>query len=129
MVTLQLMSYSEIEGLSSLGRIKKLLDGAKDDKIVLLQGRLKPEEEAELIKTTMESINKEFKGIELAVINPTKSKENGLAKIRSDVINAVLGDRQGFTLVGPANVIKAIKKNPDQIQLMMDRSKKSKKRK
>ena len=123
------MSYSEIEGLSSLGRIKKLLDGAKDDKIVLLQGRLKPEEEAELIKTTMESINKEFKGIELAVVNPTKSKENGLAKVRSDIINAVLGDRQGFTLVGPANVIKAIKKNPDQIQLMMDKSRKSKKRK
>ncbi len=129
MVTLQLMSYSEIEGLSSLGRIKKLLDGAKDDKIVLLQGRLKPEEEAELIKTTMESINKEFRGIELAVVNPTKSKENGLAKVRSDIINAVLGDRQGFTLVGPANVIKAIKKNPDQIQLMMDKSRKSKKRK
>ncbi|HME87307.1 MAG TPA: DUF2073 domain-containing protein [Candidatus Nanoarchaeia archaeon] len=128
MVTLQLMSYSEIEGLSSLGRIKKLLDCAKDNKIVLLQGRLKAEEEAELIKTTMEAINKDFKGIELAVINPGKSKEGGFSKIKNDFINVVLGDRQGFTLVGPANVIKAIKKNPDQIQLMMDKSKSKKRR-
>jgi hypothetical protein len=128
MVTLRLMPYSEIEGLSSLGRIKKLLDIAKDDQVVLLQGRLKPEEETELIKTTMEQINKEFKGIELAVVNPGKSKEGGFSKIKNDLINAVLGDRQGFTLVGPANIIKTIKKNPDQIQLMMDRHRKKKRK-
>lgn len=124
MVTLQLMPYSEIEGLSSLGKIRKLLDGAKHDTVVLLQGRLKPEEETELIKVTMEKINKEFRGIELAVVNPGKSKEEGFAKIKSDVINAILGDRQGFTLVGPANVVKAIKKNPDRIQLMMNKARK-----
>jgi len=124
MVTLQLMPYSEIEGLSSLGKIRKLLDGAKNDTVVLLQGRLKPEEETELIKVTMEKINKEFRGIELAVVRPKESKEEGFAKIKSDLINAVLGDRQGFTLIGPANVVKAIKKNPDRIQLMMNKSKK-----
>ncbi len=124
MVTLQLMPYSEIDGLSSIGRIRKLLDAAKDDTVVLLQGRLKTEEETELIKATMEKINKEFKGIELAVIKPGKTKEGGFAAIRNDIINAVLGDRQGFTLVGPANIVKAIKKDPDRIQLMMNRSRK-----
>jgi hypothetical protein len=124
MVTLQLMPYSEIEGLSSVGRIRKLLDVAKNDTIVLLQGRLKPEEETELIKATMEKINKEFKGIELAVVKPGKTHESGFAKLRSDIINNILGDRQGFTLVGPANVVKAIKKNPDRIQLMMNKARK-----
>ncbi len=123
MVTLQLMPYSEIEGLTSVGKIRKLLEGARNDTVVLLQGRLKPEEEAELIKVTMEKINKEFKGIELAVVKPGKSHETGFAKIKSDLINSVLGDRQGFTLIGPANVVKAIKKNPDRIQLMMNRAK------
>ncbi|HIH39380.1 TPA: DUF2073 domain-containing protein [Candidatus Woesearchaeota archaeon] len=124
MVTLQLMPYSQIEGLSSLGRIRKLLDVAKDDTVVLLQGRLKPEEETELIKATMEKINKDFKGIELAVVKPGKTKEGGFASIKNDIINAVLGDRQGFTLVGPANIVKAIKKDPDRIQLMMNKSRK-----
>ncbi len=54
MLTLQFIPYSEISDLSSVGRIRKLLGLAKENKIVLLQGRLKKEEEAELIKTTME---------------------------------------------------------------------------
>ena len=70
MLTLQFVPYASIESLSSLGRIKKLLKMAEKNKIVLLEGRLKKEEEAELIKTTMEEINEEFKGIELAVIYP-----------------------------------------------------------
>ena len=76
----------------------------------------------------MEKINKDFKGIELAVVKPGKTTEGGFAKIKNDVINAVLGERQGFTLVGPANIVKAIKKDPDRIQLMMDRSSKKKRR-
>ena len=44
MLTLQFVPYGEIENLSSKNRIEKLLDIVKQDKIVLLQGRLKPEE-------------------------------------------------------------------------------------
>ena len=51
-LTLTFIPYSEIENLSSLGRIRKILNAAKADSIVLLEGRLKKEEEAELIKTT-----------------------------------------------------------------------------
>ncbi len=58
MVTLQFVPYTEIESLSSVGRIRKLLNIAKQDKIVLLQGRLRKEEETELIKATMEEPNK-----------------------------------------------------------------------
>ena len=51
MVTLSFMPYSEIEGLSSVGRIRKLLNIAKENKIVLLQGRLKKEEETTAVLT------------------------------------------------------------------------------
>lgn len=118
MVTLQLLPYTEIEGLTSVGRIRKLLNIAKENKIVLLQGRLRKEEETELIKTTMEEINKEFKGIELAVIHPALSKLSGFQKLKNDMVSAVLGDRQGLTIIGPASVVKAIKKDPNKIELM-----------
>ncbi len=117
MVTLQFIPYTEIESLSSIGRIKKLLTIAKQNKIVLLQGRLKREEETELIKTTMEEINKEFRGIELAVINPAQASLEGFNKFKNDVFSFVLGDRQGLTIIGPANVVKAISKDPDKIEL------------
>ena len=126
MVTLQLLPYTEIEGLSSVGRIRKLLNIAKQDKIVLLQGRLRKEEETELIKVTMEEINKEFKGIELAVINPANNQLSGFQKLKNDMIGAVLGDRQGLTIIGPASVVKAIKKDPNKIELLTSEKKKRK---
>lgn len=124
MVTLQLVPYTEIESLTSVGRIRKLLNIAKENKIVLLQGRLKKEEEAELIKATMEEIDKAFKGIELAVINPAASGNlTGFQKFRSNVVTSLLGDRQGLTVIGPATVVRKIKKDPNKIELMTSEAK------
>ena len=128
MVTLQLIPYSQIETLTSVGRIRKLLNIAKDNKIVLLQGRLKKEEEAELIKATMEEISPEFKGIELAVINPNENL-TGFRKLKGSFANLILGNRQGMTVIGPANIVKKIKKDPDKIELFTRESKKRKRKK
>ncbi len=117
MVTIQFVPYTEIENMSGLGRIRKLLNIAKANKIVLLQGRLRKEEEAELIKTTMEEIDKKFKGIELAVINPSQTAKDGLQKFKYDMINMFFGDTQGLTIIGPSSVVKSIKKDPNKIEL------------
>ncbi|MFH0978099.1 MAG: DUF2073 domain-containing protein [Candidatus Woesearchaeota archaeon] len=118
MITLQFVPYSEIEHLSSLGRIRKLLNIAKENKIVLLEGRLKKEEEKELIKVTMEEINEEFRGIELAVIEPKSKPEGGLSKLKKGVIDIILGERTGLTIIGPASIVKEIKKDPTKIELL-----------
>jgi hypothetical protein len=128
MVTLQLVPYAEIEALTSVGRIRKLLNIAKENKIVLLQGRLRKEEETELIKATMEEIDDVFKGIELAVINPSSSNLTGFQKLRSNVITTLLGDRQGLTVIGPATIIRKIKKDPNKIELFTQDSKKARKK-
>jgi len=121
LVTLRILPYSEVEHLSSLGRIRKILNIAKENKIVLMQGRLRKEEETELIKTTMEEIDKTFKGIELAVIYPNENKESGLFEnIKNGIINTLLGDRQGLTIVGPATIVKQIKKDPKKIELLTE---------
>jgi hypothetical protein len=118
MITLQFVPYSEIENISSVGRIRKLLNIAKENKIVLLEGRLKKEEEKELIKATMEEINDGFKGIELAVIEPRSKTDSNLSKLKKGFIEMLLGERMGLTIVGPANVVKEIKKDPTKIELM-----------
>ena len=116
-LVLQFVPYSEIEDLGPARRVNKLLDIAKQNKIVLLEGRLKKEEEKDLIEITMEEVDNKFKGIELAVISPQK-KDRGLFKgMKSGMISMLLGDRQGFTIIGPATIIKQIKKDPDKIEL------------
>ncbi len=128
-LTLQFIPYTEIESLSGLGRIRKLLNAVKENKIVLLQGRLRKEEEAELIKTTMEEINKDFKGIELAVVYPNTDNMDSVKKLRHKFINALLGDRQGLTIIGPASIVKEIKKDPNKIQLLTSEAKTKKPKK
>ncbi len=128
-LTLHFMPYSEIEFLTSSNRIRKIIGLVKENKIVLLQGRLRDQEEAELIKNTMESINQSFKGIELAVIDPQLKNADILNKIRANVINAILGDRQGLTIIGPAAVVKEIKKDPNKIELLTNDAANKKKKK
>ena len=131
MLTLQFVPYHEIEILSSAKRIKKLMDIVKQNKIILLEGRLKKEEEKDLIEITMEEIDDKFKGIELSVIYPEKKDAIWYRKIKHGIFNVILGDRQGFTIIGPATVIKDIKKDPDKIMLYTDdkASKKMRKKK
>ena len=117
MVTFQFIPYTEVENLSSAKRVNKLLNIVKDEKIVIMEGRLKKEEEADLIEITMEEISPIFKGIELSVIYPDKNKQDAKQRIRGIFANLLLGDRQGLTIIGPATIVKKIEKNPDKIEL------------
>jgi hypothetical protein len=126
MITFQIVPYSDIENLSSVGRIRKLLNITKDNKIVLLQGKLKKDEEKELIKATMEEINNEFKGIELATIEDNSEEQR--FNLRKTLANVLLGDRQGITIIGPASIVTEIKRDPSKIELLTNEKKERRKR-
>ncbi len=117
MLTLQFVPYSDIEDLSIDERIKKILGIVKDEKIIVMEGRLRKSEEAELIKATMEKINSKFKGIEISVVYPENRGATLGKKFKSTLAELLLGERQGLTVIGPASLIKEIKKDPDKIQL------------
>ena len=129
MVTLQFVPYNEIADLGSARRVKKLIDIVKENKIVLLQGRLKKEEETDLIAIAMEEFGEKFKGIELAVINPESKEHSGIKKVRNNFFGFLLGDRQGLTVIGPASIVTEIKKDPNKIELFTKEAKKNRKKK
>ena len=124
MLSFQFVPYSEIRSLDSDQRIRKLLRLVKSHNIILINGKLKSKEEAELIRITMESINKDFKGIEIGSIEPKK-----VNKIKQGLMKLLFNEEEGFTIIGPATVIKEIKQNPGKLQLYMQETKKSRKRK
>lgn len=127
MLTLQYMPYAEIEALESEERVTKILEVVKQNRIVLLEGRLSKGEETELIKQTMESIDDEFKGIEIGTIDP--SAKEGVAfleKVKKSMVNMLIGDRLGVTIIGPASIVKEIKQDPEKIQVFTEIGKKKK---
>ena len=92
-----------------------------DDRILLLQGRLKPEEEADLIEETMKKIgkSKKFKGIELAVFSPKSVNLPIMMLIRKKLADFLIGGQDNLTVIGPASIIREIKKDPTKMQLLL----------
>ncbi len=122
-LTLQFVQFSEIENLNSIERIKRLLKIVLQNKLILLQGRLKAEEEARLIEDTMVLIGtvKGFKGIELAVLSPNEKKMPIKSKVKHRIAKLLIGEQDAVTLIGPASIVREIKKDPTKIQLLLNK--------
>ena len=128
MLTLQFVPYHEIGRLSSDSRVRKLLNLVKEDKIVLMQGRLKPEEETNLIEKTMEDVSKDFSGIELCTIFPDNKNIGFFDKFKRGFANMLIGYKEGITIIGPATIVKEIKRDPNKVMLLTNYKIKRKKR-
>ncbi len=85
--------------LSQRDKVRMIIERVKKKSILVLEERLKPEEQAELIKETMLEIDfKEFNGIELVTFN-------GDSK------------RGKITVVAPSDIVE-VRKEQDLISLM-----------
>jgi hypothetical protein len=121
--SIQFMPYSEIRDLDSNERIRKILDIILGSNILILQGKLGAEEETRLIGDTMAMIGhvKNFRGIELAVIG-SNGDGGFFSKIRSNIVNTISGgDIGAVTIIGPATIVKEIKRNPKKIELLLNK--------
>lgn len=120
-LSLQIMPFSEVESLGIAERVKKILKLVLDNKIVILQGRLRPEEEARLIEDTMALVDhiKKFQGIELAVVEPNIRNQSLFTKAKYGFAKILVGDSNALTIIGPASLIREIKKDPSKIDLFL----------
>jgi len=118
-LSMQIVPFSEVKELGIPQRVKKILSLILNNKIVVLQGRLRSEEEARLIEDTMALVDhvKNFKGIELAVIEPNIKNAGFFVKMKYGLAKSLIGDTSSMTVIGPASVIKEIKRDPKQLEL------------
>ena len=119
-LTLSFVTYSEIAKLDAVGRVKKILDIVLKNKIVILQGKLNPSEEASLIQSTMALVGriKGFKGVEIETIS-TNQNQTFFDKFKLGIARALVGQRDALTIIGPATLVKEIKKDPSKIELLL----------
>ncbi len=121
-LTIHFMPYSEIAKLESLQRIKKIIGLVLEGKIIILQGRLTAEEESKLIENTMTLIGniKGFQGVEISTLSGDQD-QNMFNKFRHNIARILIGEQDAITLIGPASVVKEMKKDPKKIELMLKR--------
>lgn len=119
--SIHFLPFSEVKHLDTTERIKKILRIILGNNILLLQGKLKNEEETRLIEDTMAMIDhvKGFKGIEIAIVE-NGGNDSVFGKLRKKVANALVGgDLGAVTIIGPATIVKEIKRDPRKIELML----------
>lgn len=121
--SIQFLPHAEIKGLGSGERVKKILTLILGGNILILQGKLRAEEETRLIEDTMAMVGhvKNFRGIELAVISGNND-EGFFGKFKKNLAIALAGgDLGAVTIIGPATVVKEIKRNPKKIELLLEK--------
>jgi len=119
--SLQIIPYSEIRDLNIAERVRKMLKLIAENKVVILQGRLRAEEEIRLIEDTMAMVDhiKSFKGIELAVIEPDSYRNSFIFKLKKGIAKSLVGDNNALTIIGPASIVKEIKKDPKKLEILL----------
>ncbi len=120
MITFKFLPYKEIEGLTTKKRIEKILSLVKENEIVLLEGRLEAEEETKLIQRTMQEVDDDFTGIEISVLHQHEVESGLFEQVKGKLIDLLLGNSYGFTLIGSAEVIKEVEQDPDKIEFFAE---------
>jgi hypothetical protein len=110
-VQMDLISGEKLEKLTSVEKIRLILDKVKSGRIVVLENGLSPEEEVRLIEVTMTEIRvDEFSGIEIESYPSKKDAGSFFGKILGRGAN-----KGRMTVIGPANQIRTVEKNEFQI--------------
>jgi hypothetical protein len=116
-VQIDLVSAARMEGLASMEKVRLILDGVRDGKIVILEQGLSPDEESKLIEVTMSEINPDdFSGIEIETYPSSSAGTGGL-------LGRLMGsnDDNKLTVIGPANQIETLHKDEDLISAIVSR--------
>ena len=108
-ISFNLVSRNKLDELSSSEKLQFIIKEVKKGKILVLEYGLTPFEQTNLIEHTMKEIEQDtFIGVEM----------EGLGQDRPSFIQKLLGfsKKPRVTLIGPANLLKTIRKDNDMIQ-------------
>ena len=116
-VQIDLISGERMKGLTSMEKIRIILDGVREGNIVILEQGLSPDEESKLIEVTMTEISPdEFNGIEIETYPRSETAD-------ASFLDRLMGTQsaQKLTVIGPANQIETLHKDETLIQTLVSR--------
>lgn len=113
-IQMDLISKDKLDRLTSTEKIRMILDGVEDGRIIVLERGLTPYEETRLIEATMVRITPgEFAGIEIESY-PGDARQSWFDKLLK---KSASGTR--LTVIGPADQLKMLKRDRDVISALV----------
>ena len=114
-VQIDMISGRRMDGLTSMEKIRMILDGVHEGNIVILEDGLSPDEESRLIEVTMSEISPdEFNGIEIETYPRSSTRDSG-------IFDRLMGRTatSKLTVIGPANRIETLHKDETLIKALV----------
>ncbi len=111
-IAFTLISRQKLNDLTSKEKLRFILDEVKTGKILVLEQGLTPAEQASLIENTMKEIDQDtFIGIEM----------EGYSEEKTSFLQRVFGitKKPRMTVIGPAHLLKMVRKDNDKIETMI----------
>jgi len=103
------LSSDALSTHTSMEKISMIVERVKGGNLGVIEGGLRPEEEAELIETTMREIDIEnFMGIDIYTLEKDKKALFGISKKKA----------VGLTIIGPANIMKDVNKQSNFLSMI-----------
>jgi hypothetical protein len=113
-IQMDLISEDKLDAMTSMEKVRLILDEVRNGKILVLEKGLTPNEQTKLIELTMTEIAPDdFSGIEI---------ESYPVKQSDTFLNKLLGKtslKTRLTVIGPASQLKTIKKERDLISALV----------
>lgn len=116
MLIFHYISQKKLRSLKPEDKIKSILDLIRNNNIIIIEGRLKSTEEAQLIRETMSVLSNDvqkFNGIEIGTLFSSEEDDS----IRMKLAKILIGDKTGLTIIGPAKIVKELRQHPEKIEL------------
>jgi hypothetical protein len=111
-IQIDFVSSKTLRKMSTKQRLDLVLQSVKKNTILVLEEPLTLDEERQLIRETMKIISKSFPGIEISSLSQDEPD------LRSSVIRLLGGKTSGLTVIGPANLVKEMKKDPNKLRVL-----------
>lgn len=114
-VQIDMISTDRLERLTSLEKVRLILEKVMEGNVVILERGLTADEQSLLIETTMREITPDgFAGIEMETYSaPSRESHKG------GILGGLFGKKGStagrLTVIGPANQMKTLKKDKDFI--------------
>ncbi len=113
-IQMDIISEDKLNGMTSMEKVRLILDEVRNGKILVLEKGLTPGEQTKLIELTMTEITPDdFSGIEI---------ESYPVKQSNTFLNKLLGKtslKTRLTVIGSASQLKTIKKDRDLISALV----------
>ena len=118
-VRIDLISGQRMAELTTMEKIRLILDGVHEGNIVILEEGLTHDEQSQLIESTMREIAPdEFSGIEIETYPQEETRESSLL---GRLMGAEDRGSNRLTVIGPANQLETLHKDESLISALVSR--------